>query len=188
MVGDVEPVSGRRLNYGCGPVTMAGWIGLDRDESWHPDVVADATETGVPLPFDDDSIELIVANHAVQMVPWHFLGRLFREWRRVLEPAGAVRILVPDTLGAFAAHAAGEHRWFPIADHVAESIDSKLSAYLTWYSEARCCHTFGSLEQHLRAAGFETVVRMPYGQTDTGLDAIVELDTRAHESLIVEAW
>jgi SAM-dependent methyltransferase len=178
-----------RLNWGCGPVLQAGWVNLDREpERWgRPDVVNDCSVPGEPLPWTDDVFDVIVANHSLQMVPWHFVGLVLREWRRVLRPGGVARVLVPDTLAAFDAHARGDHRWFPIADHVAASIDAKLSAYLTWYSESRCCHTVGSLIEHLTAAGFEHAEPVHYGETSSPFPEIVELDSRKSESLIVEA-
>lgn len=178
----------RRLNWGCGPVHQAGWVNLDRDAvQWGaPDVVNDTAVE--PLPFGDDSFDVIVANHSLQMVAWHYLPKVLREFRRVLASDGAVRVLVPDTLAAFAAYGRGEHRWFPISDHDCSTLDAKLSAYLSWWSEARVQHTEGSLREAFHRAGFEHVERVEYGRTQSALSVIVELDSRRSESLIVEAW
>lgn len=177
---------GLKVNWGCGPVRAAGWIALDRSTEWGvPDVLSDTTVE--PLPFCDSEVELLVANHSLQMVTWHDLGRVLREWRRVLSPAGTARILVPDAVGAFRAYLDDRPEWFPVSDDDCPDVGSKLSAYLTWWSEARCCHTFESLVLHLTAAGFEHVQRFEAFQT-IGDERIVELDSRAGESLIVEAW
>lgn len=178
---------GRRvkLNWGSGPVKRDAWITLDRDPKWEPAIVNDTTTTPIPLP--DGSVHLLVANHSLQMVAWHDLAQVLGEWRRVLARGGVARILVPDTIAAFRAALMGNGGWFPISDDVCPTDEAKLSAYLTWWSEARVCHTEGSLRLHLEAAGFDKVNRCQAWETILGPDEITELDSRGHESVVVEA-
>lgn len=174
-----------KLNWGSGPVRRGDWVNLDANPAWEPTLVSDTRTDPIPLP--TGSVRMIVANHSLQMVGWHELAAVLAEWRRVLTPGGVVRILVPDVTAAFRAALLGNGAWFPIADDVCPTPEAKLAAYLTWFSEARCCHTEDSLRLHLEAAGFDKVNRCPVWETILGPDEITQLDSRGHESIVVEA-
>lgn len=49
-----------------------------------------------PLPFDDGSIEAVRCSHALEHFPHGQIADVLKEWVRVLQPGGELRIAVPD--------------------------------------------------------------------------------------------
>lgn len=78
-----------RLNLGCGPHHLEGFRNLDANLGWR-------FETGLG-EYPDGSVEGISISHSLMMVPelnWEYV---FKEFARVLEPGGIVRITEDDT-------------------------------------------------------------------------------------------
>ncbi len=75
-----------KLNLGCGPFTLAGYINIDRAGG---DLLADATN----LPFKEGSFDEILASHVLEHIPK--LDLAMDEIRRVLQVGGVLRVLVP---------------------------------------------------------------------------------------------
>jgi ubiquinone/menaquinone biosynthesis C-methylase UbiE len=84
-----------KLDLGCGDERYPGYVGVDFDAMWKPDVIADF-ET---LPFPDASVEAIYASHVLEHV--RFDSPALAEWKRVLEPGGLLTVAVPDVLQVY---------------------------------------------------------------------------------------
>lgn len=84
-----------KLNLACGStfVTGDGWTNLDF-APLAPEVVQ--ADLLAPLPFADNSAELVYSSHFFEHVPRRSVPRLLDECFRVLAPSGTVRIVVPD--------------------------------------------------------------------------------------------
>lgn len=82
-----------KLNLGCGPVHLPGWVNIDSALAEEPDVVADALH----LPYEDDTVDAIYASHLLE----HFAhdAPVLEEWHRVLRPGGVCVVVVPDIIG-----------------------------------------------------------------------------------------
>ena len=144
-----------KLNVGSGPTPAPGWIHIETNQD-HIRALFNAGISAAEiervdftshLPWDDDSVDLLVSHHALQMVPYVKLRSTLAEWYRIVKPGGRIRISVPNTLAAFNAWLSADAGWFPIVDEAETSLDGKLCAYLTWYSEARTVFTFGWLQE-----------------------------------------
>jgi len=72
------------INLGCGTNRLKNWQNCDAE--------VDITK---PLPFDDGCADFILAEHVVEHITYDQALAFFRECRRVLKPAGVVRIAVP---------------------------------------------------------------------------------------------
>ena len=84
-----------KLNLGCGQNYLEGYVNADREPAAEPDVVMDMEE--FPWPFENDSIDEIVANHVLEHVgatPDVFL-RVMQEIYRICRKGAMVRIAVP---------------------------------------------------------------------------------------------
>lgn len=81
-----------KLNIGCGSNIVGGWVNVDiggPSEVFHWDC-----RRG--LPFDDQSVIRIFAEHVFEHLDPVTGAAFLRECRRCLQPGGVVRIVVPD--------------------------------------------------------------------------------------------
>jgi predicted SAM-dependent methyltransferase len=101
-----------KLNLGCGWNKLDGYINLDRNSQWEPDVVAELPE----IPFPDETFTHIVAWHIIEHLPDKI--SLFNECWRVLEPGGELHILTPYAF-SHAAHQDPTHVTFWVPESFA---------------------------------------------------------------------
>jgi len=81
-----------KLNLGCGKRILPGYTNIDLHNP-RADVIHDLT---LPLPYEDSSVDVILAEHIIE----HFLPpkwpMVIRDWARVLKPEGEIIIHCPD--------------------------------------------------------------------------------------------
>jgi len=88
-------VSELSVNIGSGGAGLPGWINIDA-RSHHRDNYI-AYDIRRPLPFKNGQVKRIFAEHVVEHIDFRDdVPAVFREFYRVLEPGGVVRIIVPD--------------------------------------------------------------------------------------------
>jgi ubiquinone/menaquinone biosynthesis C-methylase UbiE len=173
-----------RLDCACGPVRPPGWINADRFPAPGIDVVADL-RAGLPLA--DAALDYAAAIHVLQDLEYRAIPAALGELRRVLRPAGTLRLGAPDLDRAIDAYRRRDHAYFYVGDADARSIGAELVTQIVWYGSVRTPLTFDCLEEWLLAAGFRRAVRCTFRRTATGDPTITELDDRERESLFVEA-
>jgi predicted SAM-dependent methyltransferase len=77
----------RKLNLGCGGNILDGWENHDAD-----------LDISKPLPYEDNSIDMIFAEHVCEHLTTPDVVRFFMEAHRILKPNGAIRIAVPSAV------------------------------------------------------------------------------------------
>jgi len=77
-----------RLNLGCGNKKIDGFIGVDIKDA---DVVADIRK----LPYEDNSVDEIMAIHVCEHFYKHEILSVLKEWKRVLKPDGIMVLELP---------------------------------------------------------------------------------------------
>jgi predicted SAM-dependent methyltransferase len=82
----------RRLNLGCGPYKREGFINIDLNPLWEPDMVRDLKRG---LPFDSNSVQQINAHHLLEHLDFEHLFFVLEECHRVLVDGGILDIVVP---------------------------------------------------------------------------------------------
>jgi len=82
------------LNLGCGHHKIPGTINIDSDESVEPDKVIDIRKE--PLPFEDDSVEVVHFYHTIEHIEEHYQPFIFSEIQRVLTHTGYVLVSYPE--------------------------------------------------------------------------------------------
>jgi SAM-dependent methyltransferase len=98
-MGESGAFAGRRnlkLNVGSGqrPFDQShGWVNIDIQERWKPDVVADWRDLSM---FEDGSAELIVAHQTIEHVGCDEAKPFFQEAHRLLQPGGSLIVTVPN--------------------------------------------------------------------------------------------
>lgn len=81
----------KKVNLGCGSNRPAGWENYDAD-----------VDISKRLPFDDNSVDYLLAEHVLEHITAHEGFRFMQEISRVLKPGGVVKIIVPDLAKIYA--------------------------------------------------------------------------------------
>jgi predicted SAM-dependent methyltransferase len=84
--------AGLQINVGCGDIVVPGWINLDQ----HPRDGAYYTHVLDGLPFGDGVARRIHCEHFLEHLQYDHARRFLAECRRVLQPGGWLRVIVPD--------------------------------------------------------------------------------------------
>lgn len=100
MIQTARPL---RLNVGCGPFRLEGWLNLDEN----PTVGADLHVCVPPLPFEANRAEEIYAGHYLEHLDPEEADVFLEECRRVLVPGGKLGLVVPDTRAIVRAYLEG---------------------------------------------------------------------------------
>jgi len=82
-----------KVNLGSGDYKLDGWVNVDLARTDNPDIVADLSR---PLPFADASVDYIHTEDFFAALTLDQAHAFLRECRRVLKPAGVMRLLTPD--------------------------------------------------------------------------------------------
>lgn len=85
-----------KINLGCGYRKIEGFCNIDNRPEVKPDLVCDVL---LGLPFDDDSVDYILANDFLEHIPIGSTVKVIEEIYRVLKPGGAFESLTPSTCG-----------------------------------------------------------------------------------------
>jgi len=81
-----------RLNLGCGSEYRKGWINIDMDKRWKPDILCDV-EKGIPLK--DDSIEKVFIKHVLEHIDPRKFSYVMSEVFRVCKNNAIIKIYCP---------------------------------------------------------------------------------------------
>jgi predicted SAM-dependent methyltransferase len=82
-----------KINIGPGPHPAAGWINVDVQEQWEPDVLASCED----LPFKDGVASHVYCGHVLEHMDLDAqIYRCLAEIRRVLRPDGELMVVGPD--------------------------------------------------------------------------------------------
>lgn len=173
-----------RLNLGCGPHPVAGWINADLQPWPGVDLVGDVRDG---LRLAGASIDAAVGMHVLQDLAWAEIPGVLAELKRVLRPGAVLRLGLPDLDRAIDAARRGDAAYFHVPDRDAASIGAKLVTQIIWYGSVRTPFTFDFARELLERAGFGEIARCGFRETRHGDAALVALDNRERESLYVEA-
>ena len=82
-----------KLHLGCGKRHIPGFVHIDAVDYPHVDHVSTIDNLSfVP----DDSVQLIYTCHVLEHFKRQEVVRVLKEWYRVIEPGGSLRVSVPD--------------------------------------------------------------------------------------------
>lgn len=85
-----------KLNLGCGMDKKKGYINIDVRREVNPDLVWNLEQ--LPYPFDDESIEEIIAKDVLEHFSYRRIEPIIKEWHRILKADGKLFIQAPDLL------------------------------------------------------------------------------------------
>lgn len=85
----------RKLEIGPGKNRILGFETLNIVNGPQVDYLCDASK---PLPFSNNTFEIIYASHILEHIPWYLTETTLHEWVRILKPGGTLKIWIPDGL------------------------------------------------------------------------------------------
>lgn len=81
-----------KLNLGCGPTSIPGFLGVD-----HRSNIGNLTEDAFTLPsIEPSSVDEIFASHVLEHACFDRTIDVLRRWHEILKPGGLLWVLVPD--------------------------------------------------------------------------------------------
>jgi len=83
-----------KLNIGCGPHPLPGYQNIDLYHS-----AADVKAPADKLPYKDNSVIEILAEHLIEHLTFYEFNKAMAEWHRVLKSGGVLTLECPDLLG-----------------------------------------------------------------------------------------
>jgi SAM-dependent methyltransferase len=128
----------RTLDLGCGYEKVGGALGLDVVPLPTVDILADVTGPG--LPFQDNTFDVVYANHILEHIT--DLQSLLAELARIGRPGARIRVTVPyfSCVGAFGDPTHVRFFSYYTFDHYTEDPTRH-----TWFSNVR----FGIAKRHI---------------------------------------
>lgn len=90
-------MKGGKLNLGCGIKKKEGFINIDINCNFNPDLVTDLNN--LFYPFKDDSVDDVYVAQALEHLKIHLIDFL-KEIYRILKPEGVLEIIFPNMFSA----------------------------------------------------------------------------------------
>jgi len=87
-----------KLHVGCGKNYLPGFVNIDGNAFRKTDLVLDVR---AGLPFPEGSVSFIYSCHMMEHLPIYDAISILKEWKRVLQPGGQVRLTLPDFTHVF---------------------------------------------------------------------------------------
>ena len=177
-------VPGTKVHLGCGSNHFEGWFEVDLERKNRPDVVHDLR---LGLPARPGTARFIYSEHLFEHLLLDDAQRLMRDCVAVLQPAGIMRVAMPD-LESLVAFYEGDWRSQPWIhehgyDHMSSAAEMLNTAMRDWGHQY--IYDFTDLRQRLLGAGFAEVRRCEWGRSE--LPELAGLETRDDSRLVVEA-
>jgi predicted SAM-dependent methyltransferase len=144
-----------KLQLGCGPLALPGWINIDNQPYPGVDRVLDVT---AGLPFDD--VRFIFAEHFIEHLALDDATALLRECRRALAGDGVLRLSTPNLDWVWASH----YKRVLTPEEAVLACFAINRAFRGWGHQFLYNET--TLASLLRDAGFARVVRCEYGASE----------------------
>lgn len=139
-----------KLNVGCGPVHLPGYLGVDL----YADCADRRDDARTLATFADGSVDEVYASHLLEHLG-RFGGQLaVNTWFRVLRSGGELRVILPDIAYSI-------RRWLSAYDAHRDPYGFKSQCLWGVQSDPGQYHTWGYTEESLRftvrGAGFQGI-------------------------------
>lgn len=171
-----------KLHLGCGTVHLDGWINIDLVA--RADLRLDVRDR---LPFGDGAARLIYHEHLMEHLTLDEGRRCLRDWCRLLQPGGTLRIATPDLQYLVERYEGAWHEqdWLALPEYAfIQTRAEMMNVAFRWWDH-QYLYDGEELERRVREAGFGVVRRCALGES--AVPGLSGLETRADSLLVVEA-
>ena len=153
-----------KLNLGCGPYRMAGYINIDLYDKG-ADMNIDVRDLSY---FKDGSVDEVFSSHLLEhFSPYHVMA-LLKEWNRVLKPGGKLILELPDIEECCRAYAgSSKQNKYNMLTNIYGATETVVVPHLYGWD-------FELLSDHLGWAGFKNMVKKPQEIYHSGYNMRVE--------------
>lgn len=156
-----------KINLGCGDHILDGWN--------NHDLLVDGTDVTEPLPYPDNSVQYILAEHIIEHLDSAGALAMLDSCHRILAPGGVLRISVPALDKILVLDGSYENYLNVLLSqegHTTKNRKDSVNMVLTMW-EHKTWWTTELLKIILWARGFETVKEQQYAKSDhRALDGI----------------
>lgn len=181
-----------RLVYvGCGHHRMAGFIhveiGIGKDKSGPPDILADITDY---IPLDDSSVDLIFSRATLEHLTYRELMNHFLECYRILKKGGCVRMVVPN-FDMMIKEYENKVYWPGLEKNPDLPNENYVDTFVAMvlYHDHYYLHNFNTLSRALLKSGFTDVRECDPGDTKIkpAREEIFKAEISRRRDIIIEA-
>ena len=145
-----------KVQFGCGNRRFSGWNNFDYE-----------IDINKPLPFNDNSIDIIFTNHNLEHVNFTSAYKFLEECYRILKPKGILRIQVPSIEKIYSC----EDQNYIVERGGSLKIAVRNVMLLFGHQSA---YTSSLLNYMLKTSGFDSIECEPRKSTNTDIqDAII---------------
>jgi predicted SAM-dependent methyltransferase len=179
------PSSDLCINLGCGSSALEGWVNVDIARGARIDVVWDLRRA---LPFPDESCTAIFSEHVIEHVSQEDAEKLLKECHRILQTGGVLRLSTPDA-GRYLRSYAGDREFLrhPSFPQAVETPIDRINIMMREGGQHLWVYDSDSLLRLLRRVGFTSATEQQFGVSQHPRMQNIDLESRAFESLYVEA-
>lgn len=177
------PKRGLKLHLGSGTVSLDSWVNIDL-ETPQADVHLDITGG---LPFPAGAARLIYHEHVMEHITVEQGAFCLRDWFRLLEPGGVLRVATPDLQYVIERYGGNwkEQAWLQLPEYqFIKTRAEMINVSMRWWGH-QYLYDGEELERRMRDAGFATIRRCGYGEST--VSELAGLETRPDSMLILEA-
>jgi predicted SAM-dependent methyltransferase len=187
----LKQARGISLNVGSGGRGLPGWVNIELLRQRDTTLCLDVRR---PLPLASNSVRRILIEHTLEHMDFrNDVPSMLRDFHRLLEPNGVLRIVVPDAERFLKAYASGDRSaWRELGWDLAEFPDDiyspmhAINHIFHQGGEHLFAYDFETLSLALRRAAFERIRRASFRESS---DPELAIDQENHRpySLYVEA-
>jgi predicted SAM-dependent methyltransferase len=174
------------LNLGAGPrgIDDAHWVNIDGAPDAGVRFLVDFQRR---LPFDDATFDGVFCEHVLEHFSHEDGTRLAAEVRRILRPGGVFRVIVPDAEFVLKSYFDAPQALVADRGRGEGTAMEMVNAYFRQRYEHQFMYDWPTIEQTLRRAGFDRVVRSRFRDPTSCSPVRIDDEKYARESLYVEA-
>lgn len=121
------------LYVGSRNYSPEGFLTLDIDDTYHPDIVADITDMKAAVK--DESVSCLIAGAVLEHIAWPKSFKAMCEFARVLKKEGVLKISVPDMKVLSSLIAAGKSSWYAMGIIYGSTPDNEFENHRFGFTE-----------------------------------------------------